>query len=184
VLGLGGSGAAVRAIATPRVFTVMSALFPPEYQPFVLPASVGVGVGLVMLLLLLASKKRGRQPAPQTSGGIRSSHWTSPVPTMADRRGSARREGGSPVKVTLASPVFKGGSHVGYVLDRSTGGLRLASSTGLPVGSSVQVRACHAPDETPWVTILVRSCQPSGKGYEMGCEFDKTPPWSILLLFG
>ena len=106
------------------------------------------------------------------------------MPSFADRRTSTRREGGNPVKVVLASPVFKSGTHTGYVLDRSTGGLRMVASTGMPVGTSVQVRAAHAPDETPWVTILVRSCKPHGKGFEMGCEFDRTPPWNVLLLFG
>lgn len=161
----------------------MLAFFPPAVQPFVLPAAVGLGVVLVMLLLF-ASKKRARREPPQAPAGVRSSQWTSPVPSFADRRSSTRREGGNPVKVVLASPAFKGGSRTGYVLDRSTGGLRLAAEAGIPVGGAVQVRAAHAPDETPWVTVIVRSCKSSGKGYEMGCEFDKTPPWNVLLLFG
>lgn len=161
----------------------MDNLFPPEYQPFVLPAAVGLGVGLVVILLFV-KKGRTRTPSPSRTVGVRSSQWTAPVPSYADRRTSTRREGGNPVKVLLASPVFKGGSQTGYVLDRSTGGLRLASGTGMPVGTSVQVRAAHAPDESPWVTVLVRSCKQTGKTYEMGCEFDKTPPWNVLLLFG
>lgn len=164
-------------------FRQMDKLFPPEFQPFVLPAAVGLGVGLI-LILLFATKGRKRKSSPSRAAGMRSSQWTAPVPSYADRRTSTRREGGNPVKVLLASPVFKGGNQTGYVLDRSTGGLRLASSTGMPVGTSVQVRAAHAPDETPWVTVLVRSCKQNGKAFEMGCEFDKTPPWNVLLLFG
>ena len=161
----------------------MNALVPPEYQPFVLPACVGLGVGLI-LLLLFAFKKRTRTSAAKPPAGVRSSQWTAPMPSFADRRTSTRREGGNPVKVVLASPAFKSGTLIGYVMDRSTGGLRMVSATGMPVGGSVQVRAAHAPEETPWVTVIVRSCKPSGKGYEMGCEFDKTPPWNVLLLFG
>ena len=161
----------------------MMNLFPAAFQPYLLPTCVGLSVGLV-LLLLFAGKKAKRRRLAAPSAGVRSSQWTMPVPSFADRRTSTRREGDNPVKVTLASAAFKSGSHPGFVLDRSTGGLRLASSTGMPIGSSVQVRAANAPDETPWVTVIVRSCKPSGKGYEMGCEFDKTPPWNVLLLFG
>lgn len=161
----------------------MDKLIPPEFQPYVLPAAVGVGVVLTMILLF-ASKGRSRRQPSSPAAGLRSSQWTAAMPSFADRRTSTRREGGNPVKVVLASPAFKSGTLTGYVLDRSTGGMRLASGTGMPVGTSVQVRAVHAPDETPWVTILVRSCKPSGKGFEMGCEFDKTPPWNVLLLFG
>lgn len=154
------------------------------FQPYLLPTCVGLGVALILLLLFASQKvKRRRQQASPPAGG-RSSQWTMPVPSFADRRSSTRREGGNPVKVTLASAAFKSGRHPGFVLDRSTGGLRLAASAGMPVGSSVQVRADNAPDETPWVTVIVRSCKPSGKGFEMGCEFDKTPPWNVLLLFG
>jgi hypothetical protein len=160
----------------------MDKWLPPELQPYLLPACVGVGVLLAVVLLFAGKKKKGAAPPP--SGGLRSSQWTSPLPSFADRRTSTRREGGNPVKVVLSSPVFKTGTQVGYVLDRSTGGLRVASGTGMPVGTTIQVRASHAPDETPWVTVIVRSCKPSGKGFEMGCEFDKTPPWNVLLLFG
>ena len=163
----------------------MNDFVPEEYQSLILPTLVGLAVGLV-LLLLFAFKKRSRDFVPQRSSGagLRSSQWTSPTPSFADRRTSTRREGGNPVKVILASQAFKSGSQIGYVLDRSTGGLRLASTTGMPVGTSVQVRASHAPEESPWVTVFVRSCKPNGKGFEMGCEFDKTPPWNVLLLFG
>ena len=42
----------------------------------------------------------------------------------------------------------------------------------------------HAPPMTPWTEVEVRSCRQKKDGYEVGCQFVKTPPWSILLLFG
>ena len=161
----------------------MDKLFPPEFQPYLLPTAVGLGVGLILILLFSVRGRKPRTPATPAAG-MRSSQWTAPMSSVANRRTSTRREGGNPVKVVLASPAFKSGTLTGYVLDRSTGGMRVACGTGMPVGTSVQVRAAHAPDETPWVTIIVRSCKANGKVYEMGCEFDKTPPWNVLLLFG
>jgi hypothetical protein len=86
--------------------------------------------------------------------------------------------------VLVTSPAFKGEVSTGYVLDRSTGGLRLALTTAVASGMTLQVRADNAPDNTPWVTVLVRNCRNAGQHYELGCEFDKTPPWNVLLLFG
>jgi hypothetical protein len=48
----------------------------------------------------------------------------------------------------------------------------------------LKILAANAPDTTPWVTIVVRSCKPVGNRFDLGCEFETTPPWSILLLFG
>ena len=35
-----------------------------------------------------------------------------------------------------------------------------------------------------FVTVIVRSCRKNGDHYDAGCEFEKTPPWNVLLLFG
>ena len=48
----------------------------------------------------------------------------------------------------------------------------------------MQVRAANAPETTPWVSVIVRSCRNAGQHFEVGCEFDRTPPWNVLLLFG
>ena len=53
-----------------------------------------------------------------------------------------------------------------------------------PQATALQVKAKHAPDNTPFVTVLVRSCRPNDDHFELGCEFEKTPPWNVLLLFG
>ena len=37
---------------------------------------------------------------------------------------------------------------------------------------------------TPWVDVEVRMCRALKDGYELGCQFVKTPNWSILLMFG
>ena len=35
-----------------------------------------------------------------------------------------------------------------------------------------------------WVAVVVRNCKPTGTLFELGCEFEATPPWNVLLLFG
>jgi hypothetical protein len=118
--------------------------------------------------------------APPTENAL---NWEPPEQSYADRRGAVRREG-QPVRVVLASPTFRNGVCDGYVLDRSTGGLRIAAQTAIAPGTPVQVRAADAPDTVEFVTIIVRGCRKNDDYYELGCEFEKTPPWNVLLLFG
>jgi len=157
-------------------------LFSPENMPFSLPLLVALAVTLVVFLLFRGSRKRSRMPALAKSS-LKSSSWVTQPSSLSDRRTSVRREG-TPVKIMAASPAFKNGTNSGYVLDRSTGGLRVALQAGMAPGGSMQIRASHAPETTPWVTVIVRNCVDTGEHFEMGCEFDKTPPWNVLLLFG
>jgi hypothetical protein len=158
-----------------------------------LPVAVGGGVAVVVLLVLFVISRR-RQVAPVLvpplpSAGAPASKkeealtWSPPDQSFADRRGSVRREGGA-VRVVLASPVFRNGLNDGYVVDRSTGGLRVVMQAALAPGSTAQIRAVNAPDTVGFVTVIVRSCRKTGDSYELGCEFEKTPPWNVLLLFG
>jgi len=86
--------------------------------------------------------------------------------------------------VLLSSPTFRNGVNDGFVVDRSTGGLRVISNTAMPPGSTIQVRAANAPDNVGFVTIIVRSCKKEDDHFVLGTEFEKTPPWNVLLLFG
>ncbi len=154
------------------------------------PITIGVAVGLLILIFALASgRRRGLAGGKFASAGTnvllaeKAANWAPPEQSYADRRTAIRREG-PPVRVLLASPAFRNGIGEGYVLDRSTGGLRIAIADAVAPGSVLQVRAVNAPDNVGFVTILVRSCRPSNDFYELGCEFEATPPWSVLLLFG
>jgi hypothetical protein len=109
--------------------------------------------------------------------------WAPPEQSYADRRGAVRRDG-APVRVLLSSTTFRNGVNDGFVVDRSTGGLRILIQSAMAPGSTLQVRAVNAPDNVGFVTVLVRSCRKNGDHYELGCEFEKTPPWNVLLLFG
>jgi hypothetical protein len=86
--------------------------------------------------------------------------------------------------VILAATTFRSGAADGYVIDRSTGGLKIAAQVAIAPGSTLQVRASDAPDTVGFVTLIVRSCRKTDHHFEIGCEFEKTPPWNVLLLFG
>jgi hypothetical protein len=118
-----------------------------------------------------------------STAGEKALQWEPPEQSYADRRGAVRREG-SVVRVVLAAPSFRNGVGEGFVLDRSTGGLRITVATSVEPGTNVQVRAVNAPESIDFVGVVVRSCRKTGEFYELGCEFEKTPPWNVLLLFG
>lgn len=161
-----------------------------------LPIVVGGGVAVVVLTVLFVLNYQRRRSgvnvdklataANGSSSALleeKALSWAPPEQSYADRRETVRREG-APVRVLLASPTFRNGVADGFVVDRSTGGLRIAISTAVAPGSTMQVRAANAPDTIGFVTVIVRSCRKNTDFYEAGCEFEKTPPWNVLLLFG
>src|SRR5262245_53456355 len=115
--------------------------------------------------------------------GEKALNWEPAGQSYADRRGAVRREG-QPVRVVLAASTFRNGVADGFVIDRSTGGLKIVTQSAVAPGSTIQVRAVDAPDTVGFVTLIVRSCRQNDDHYELGCEFEKTPPWNVLLLFG
>jgi len=157
-------------------------LLAPEFLPYVLPALAVLAAVLVGALLFLGKTgKKGFEPPKVKKGN---EQWSLQAgQSLADRRQSLRRDG-APVEVMVQSSVLLDGAMNGYVLDRSTGGLRLALATSVAPGSTLQLRARHAPDNSPWVPAIVRSCRPVESHFELGMEFEKTPPWNVLLLFG
>jgi hypothetical protein len=72
----------------------------------------------------------------------------------------------------------------GLVINRSKGGLCVSVSQPVAVGTTLQLRACQAPDDTPWIPVLVRHCGANKDRWQLGCQFVEELPWSILLLFG
>ena len=155
------------------------------------PIAVGAGVAILVLTALFIQHRRRREidpeslatPTPAPVKEEKALSWAPPEQSYADRRGSVRREGG-PVRVVLSSPTFRNGVNDGFVVDRSTGGLRIVMQAAIAPGSTLLVRAANAPDNISFVTVIVRSCRKNGDHYEVGCEFEKTPPWNVLLLFG
>ena len=108
------------------------------------------------------------------------------MPKPRDMRGASRRPGNT-IEVYFALPDNKKDPNIGSVLDRSMGGLRLGLYQQVETGTILSVRPVHADEMVPWIDIEVRSCKPSTEipgQFEIGCQYVKSPPYSIQLLFG
>ncbi len=103
-----------------------------------------------------------------------------------DQRYSFRRQG-NPVQVYVKTAAEKTNPAVGSVLDRSIGGMRLALFQPVEIGAVLSIRPTNADDIVPWIELEIRSCRPSIEmhdQFEIGCQYVKSPPYSIQLLFG
>jgi hypothetical protein len=104
----------------------------------------------------------------------------------SDQRNTFRRQG-NPVEVYLAALDAKDKPAIGSVLDRSLGGMRLILFSEVAVGTVVAIRPINSEEIVPWVEVEIRSCRPSTElidRFEVGCQYVKSPPYSIQLLFG
>lgn len=100
-----------------------------------------------------------------------------------ERRLAARRKGNHvEVLVTDADAVTE--PVRGWVIDRSLGGLCVELARPVRVGEVLSLKPRQAPPGTPWVRVEVRSCNSSRGYFEVGVQFQRTPPWAVLLLFG
>jgi hypothetical protein len=147
-------------------------------MPF--PVLVGLScTGLAFVLgFLLLGRRKPPLPGPQRS---RDDPFVTGSPS--ERRDSSRRDG-SEVEVYVARPQSEAEPLRARVVDRSLGGLCLKIGQAIEVGAVVTVRPCNASNLTPSVEVEVKHCVQEGESWRLGCRFLRTPPWSVLLLFG
>jgi hypothetical protein len=100
-----------------------------------------------------------------------------------ERRISARRKGGS-IRVQASPQWTRREPVVGYVVDRSLGGLALHLPKALPPRAGLLLRAEHAPLRVAGVQAEVRHCARAGNGWLIGVCFLRTPAADVLLTFG
>jgi hypothetical protein len=105
------------------------------------------------------------------------------APQTKLQRRSALRRTGNPVDVQITDSMSKSPAPA-VVIDRSLRGLCIAIDHPHRVGSLVNVRPVKSDRSTEWVSVKVRNCRYVGRAYELGCEFEKVPPASVLILFG
>jgi hypothetical protein len=166
-----------------------------DVTPYIGPA-VGVLAAVVVLFIgWMAARRRSAGSAagglPISPVGNKGSLSATPTGdadpflqgTNRERRGALRR-GGNPVAILISNAEAQSEPTHGWVVDRSTGGLCLSVPEAVPEGTVLSVRTSNAPATVPWVQIEVKNCRLVGKEYELGCRFVRTPPWSVMLLFG
>jgi hypothetical protein len=155
---------------------------------------LALGAGLVVLLgFVFLGRKPSRRSLPppgenpitsfQSFAEITEENWDTQQKPHDERRRSVRRAG-MPTPIFVLDPKQSRKARNAYVLDRSSGGLRVAVERPTPTGVMLQVRPHAAADDTPWVNLIVRSCREVGDYYELGCQFEAELPWKVLLLFG
>jgi hypothetical protein len=155
------------------------------YWDIWLPLAAGMVAGLVSVIAVRSFCGRRPEPAaepPPTQGPTSTADPFIDGSPMEQRR--ALRRAGHPIRVVLKAPHDKDPSWDAWVLERSIGGLGLLVESEFPQGTILKVFPVSVSQSAPWVDIEVKSCRPGEDGYELGCQFVKTPPWSVLLLFG
>lgn len=137
--------------------------------------AVGLAVALVVLLLVsrLAKWFQGKETPKEDPFQIA---------TPEDKRKTQRRIGRN-VEVVLSNDRGKTLLSKAYVVDRSSGGLRLSSVNRIPVDIIIQVRATTEVT-LAWMDVRVKHCNKVKDRWEIGCEFLKPPSYTDLLQFG
>jgi PilZ domain len=150
--------------------------------------ALAAGLTVVLAFLFLGRRsRRSRGPVVLPHALVGSGDWEGPVPSARhDERRRAIRRGGLPTPILILDP--KTGRRAkaveAYVLDRSTGGLRLALEKPVNAGSTLLAKPGNAPEGFDWVKIVIRNCREVGDYFEVGCQFETELDLSRLLMFG
>jgi hypothetical protein len=161
---------------------------PPQWQTLVIPAA-GLVTALASLFfgrfVLSHRRSRARAAGPDADGPDADAPDHDPFDhgSVSERRTAARRKG-NPIELLITEPDATGEPRRGWVIDRSVRGLCLLLNENVPPGTVLSIKPRSGPPETPWVQVEVRNCKKEHSGYEAGCQFVRSPPWAVLLLFG
>jgi hypothetical protein len=149
--------------------------------------ALGSGMAIILIFLFLGRRQRrsGAVVAPATdeNGLSPADVWLPPAKGPDERRRSVRRTG-VPTAIQISDPKRPKRVIDGFVLDRSSGGLRLAMEKPFATGIVLNIRPTNAPPEMAWVPIFIRNCREVGDYFEIGCQFQEELPWNLLLMFG
>jgi hypothetical protein len=147
---------------------------------------IGLAAGGLMFAVgfAVASRRKGRLPvAPPVEDKETAERDPFLQGSQSERRAAVRREG-SMVAVSISHADTPDQVDQGWVSDRSVGGLCLRLDAAVPLGTVLNVRPRDATAVVPWTPVSVKSCRHDGDAWEIGVQFVRTPPWSVLLLFG
>jgi hypothetical protein len=104
-------------------------------------------------------------------------------PVTHQERRTAPRRSGNPVSVQVS---LSGGGEPfqGWVVDRSSGGLRLLVDQSVNLGTVLNVRPTKAHPGFAAVQVKVKSCRPERNSFNLGCQFLQKVSWEQMQLFG
>jgi hypothetical protein len=154
------------------------------YQEYWLPLLIGMVAGTLCIFvgnLVWRGKKRKLTPIRDHAVPVNYDPFLQG--SQSDQRRAARRAG-NPIEVFYTRLGNQSAAKRALVLDRSLGGLRLCTDEEIGPGMGLNILPVNASTLIPWVEVEVRECRPVDDSWELHCRFIKTPPWSVLLLFG
>jgi hypothetical protein len=158
--------------------------FGPElahWQVWVAPVVGVMATGLTLIMGRAVLRRRRLAPPPPKPDQTPRDPFL--YGSATERRTSLRRRG-KQIKVFISDAEAKAEPVEGWVVDRSMSGLCLAVSQAVADESVLSLRTADAPIDTPWVQVQVRRTEQLDGHWELGCQFVRTPTWSVLLLFG
>jgi hypothetical protein len=103
--------------------------------------------------------------------------------TTQERRANPRRKG-NPVSVFISNGSAPSEPMQGWVLDRSTGGIRLLVDDPIEAGTVLNIRPVKVHAAFPWVQVKVKNCYPERKSWCIGCQFIRKLSWEDMQHFG
>jgi hypothetical protein len=153
------------------------------WETIALVAVAGFAGGLAIALFMLFGR---RSTAPSTSP-----YAGTPPPALDPLDGGTRpsrraapRRAGRHVDILLSDADQVEPPVQAWVIDRSAGGLAIGFLHPIDVGTILSVRPLEG-QSVPWVQLEVRQCSElDGGNWRLGCKFVRTPPYSVMMLFG
>jgi PilZ domain len=176
-----------------REFPVLPELDVPPWisSNLAMPALVGsaCALGLLVAIMLVRkkrSKSQSRDSARQPVNAIKpaQSEFDPFVEGSASEKRVTFRRRGTAVRLFIRGPGSEKDPLIGYVLDRSSGGMAICAPVEFPNGTFLHVRPDTDSEASMWVKLEVRSARLENGDWHLGCRFTEAPPWSVLLQFG
>ena len=92
----------------------------------------------------------------------------------------------APVAVLVTDVAAEVPPVAGYVVNRSPNGLclELEEEGEVAPGTALNVRPTLSGDSVPWVLVRVKQVNKNGSCWQLDCEYDRVPPYSVRMLFG
>ena len=158
------------------------------WETWIVPAAGVLTSGLMLLAGRTVLRwRRAPEPRPlvppepsSSSAGPDPFDYGSPT----NRRRALRRNGKS-VEVLINQPgETPAPAAAGWVVDRSSGGLRLFLAQAVPESTVLKVSVGGTSPATSPVDLEVTNCVKEGDGFLVGCQFVGKPTWPDILQFG
>jgi hypothetical protein len=172
-------------LSTPFPVLVAFELDPTALGAWAVPVIGLVATGLAFAVgVAVLNRRPGRARGANPDSAPPPAERDPFVQGSTSERRVAHRRPGNLVAVRVTDAERQTPPVDGWVADRSVGGLCLRLDAPVGVGSLVNVRPRNAAPVIPWTPVQVKSCRQERDGWEVGCQFVRTPPWSVLILFG